>query len=474
MKDLFDQFNEFANDLNNFFPQFDVPDVQAPQSTSSSTRSGPTRAQRIASLLEFVIGHELNDFEKAIFDLAVEFRDAQREANALGVLQDRVRIARAKAIKDLIDDVFQPIEDALEALKTDTRRTNPVQSFQNLQARFDELARRARAGDIEAINQIPQAQQELLDFGQQFFGSSTEAFQALADSVQRTMEDILAGRDEILGKLFDEGTLAQIAELEKQTSLLEQIESSLAAGIAFSNQQFRADQRANASGGGGGGGAGAGSGSGGGVGGGGGGGGGGASWQISNPAFNNAGIALDQSDRSRIISIAEHLHSIGQIPNTGGVGSTNWRLTPGDLNWWIDNASNWGGGNNRGFIRNIVGRRFGGSVNPGSTFLVGESGPELLVTGTPGNVLPFNNNASLPPLRGDVEVDSEAIVAAIEEASILMLRATSDQTDVLTEVGEVIADDLSERSQASEASVFSSSDEPRKRRTRPGEFLRAM
>lgn len=433
MRQLFEEFEEFAKDLNNFIPRFDVDAVSTPSTSgrSTSSRSGPTRAQRIADLLEFVIGHELNDFQKSIFDLAVEFRDAQREAEALGVLQDRVNIARVKAIKDIIDGVFQPIEEALASLQTDQRRFNPVQNLAVVQQQFADLIAAAQAGDVEAFQQIPQAQQDLLDFGQQFFGSNTGAFQAMFGEVQAQLEALLSSRDDILNELFTDAELQQVKELEKQTSLLDQIKEAIELGNKFSDQRFKADQGAG-SGGGGGGSVGSGSS---GSGGSGGGGAQGIDWRVNGPSFDGV---LDAAQRSRLRSIAEALFESGQIPSTGGAGSVVGRITPGDLHYWLDNGVNFGGGGNRRFVRDLVGRRFGGSITPRTAFLVGEAGPELLVTGTPGNVIPFPQEAQLPNSADSAMLSSQEIIDAIRTGAIAQVSATRDQTDVLTDLSEAV------------------------------------
>lgn len=117
------------------------------------------------------------------------------EARRLGVSMDLVNAAFRRQRQNLMDEANRGIRQFLEGLGTS--RFNPGgigAQFGSAQSTFNQLLAQANRGDLDARAALPDAAQQLLDFGGQALGTSSAAFRHLFEMVQGSLEGILGVR----------------------------------------------------------------------------------------------------------------------------------------------------------------------------------------------------------------------------------------------------------------------------------------
>ncbi|MBN50027.1 MAG: phage tail tape measure protein [Spongiibacteraceae bacterium] len=93
-------------------------------------------------------------------------------------------------LREGVGDASARISDFLTGLVTGPSSVlAPREALANTRARFEELAAQARAGDMQALQQVSGAGQQLLDISRNLFASSPEFFQRF-DFVQSTLQDL--------------------------------------------------------------------------------------------------------------------------------------------------------------------------------------------------------------------------------------------------------------------------------------------
>jgi TP901 family phage tail tape measure protein len=214
---------DWAEDLGNFF------DVNIKLPKGFGKGGGKTDFEEdteaaMERLEEFLLGFELTDFQFQLFQLKKRFKEAADEAKELGFDLERVRMAEAKAIRELIDSIFDPIvEFQRELAGGDLSPIDPASQFLVQQQQFEELRARALAGDVDAIGEFPAAARQFLQLAAAFFGTSSGAYRAIFEAVETDLDQILLQRDSILEATLDEGTLAQLDRMDTTNDLLSQI-----------------------------------------------------------------------------------------------------------------------------------------------------------------------------------------------------------------------------------------------------------
>ena len=338
------EIGKWAANLGNFMSSVNVsvPNIPTPKPSGGGRRSD--RRDRRRALLDMLRGYEMSTFAKAVFDLGKKFKEAAIEAKKLGVSAERVARAQAKALKDLIDGIFDPIQEYRDNLMLSPESTAlPGAQFMEAQRRFEELRERAMAGDIDALQEFPQAAQNFLKLAGDFFGTSSGAYRAIFESVQFDLDKILEMRDELLVDLIGEPMLQQLEELEEQTSLLSQIEGWLEAGANAAN-----------------------------TGGGGSGGGGG--------GYMGAGVILGDGLDDLGYKDSRKLKNI-----LGGyIGAGTYTL---DQLIEMMNAGNLHA-DVIGTLKSLGLMARGGPVLGGQSYIVGEEGPEIFTPSSSGNIIP--------------------------------------------------------------------------------------
>lgn len=168
------------------------------QGGGGDTGGGNNVMEERARLLQSVMDRleRWNDLKLSAADRELkainkEFEQLQIDAQKAGVSLDLVRQAYNAAIEDFWDRMLTPLKDFLDQLNgSEMSSLTPEQRLQAAQARFDEVAARARAGDLEAIQLLPGVAQDLLDQARSFFAGS-EGFAAILQTVQAVIEQIL-------------------------------------------------------------------------------------------------------------------------------------------------------------------------------------------------------------------------------------------------------------------------------------------
>lgn len=181
----------WINDPENW-PDFDRP------ARPGAGAGNANAADEIASLRESVLERierwsdlKLSPAERQLKALNKEFAQLEADARRAGVSMDLVREAFNAALEDFWNGLLTPLRDFLDDLAlSDLSTLTPQQRLGEAQTRFDELAARARAGDLEAMQLLPGAAQALLDEARSFFAGS-EGFAAILANVQSVIEQIL-------------------------------------------------------------------------------------------------------------------------------------------------------------------------------------------------------------------------------------------------------------------------------------------
>jgi hypothetical protein len=384
MTALFDRLRAWASNIANFVKEInDQLDVAPP------SRSGPSRKDRRREVEDFLRGYELTDFQNALYDLRQSFVDIAKTAQGTGIDMERIWAAQAKAIKDLIFEVFQPVEDYLKELRggADTPAGFSGQ-FAEAQAEYQRLSALARQGDVEAIQALPAAAQNLLELGKQF-GTSSGFYRTLFMDITTNLEDILSQRDEILDEIFTPAQQAQIEELEKHSDLLTQIKDIMAMNIRPSD---------SGSGGGGGGG-------------------------------NTGNVSLGDELR-RYVTGKEVNVLKNRLSAYGFSGNVTMQQLLEAMEAGLLHSDIIGTLRAMG----VPGFAAGGSLRRNFPAIVGERGPELILPKYPGNVIPF---PQMRDMMGGGESSgqfSEQAILQREEQKNLSTEQTEELKSLRSEV----------------------------------------
>ncbi|HBL31854.1 MAG TPA: hypothetical protein DD490_33950, partial [Acidobacteria bacterium] len=134
---------------------------------------------------------QLSPAERELKKLNEQFDEMRENARRLGVDLDRVEAAYQIAITDFWERLLGPLNEFRESLALSELSTlTPQERLEEARARFQDLAARALAGDLEAAQQLQGAAQQLLQEGQSFFASG-EGYQDLFALVNSVIEQVL-------------------------------------------------------------------------------------------------------------------------------------------------------------------------------------------------------------------------------------------------------------------------------------------
>lgn len=177
-------------------------EAERQQASRRAPRSSGVDAQRAAEQLErereaLIAQLErfedlaLSPAERELKRLNEQFDEMRENAERLGVSLDRVEAAYQIALEDFWERVLGPIRDFQESLNlSEFSPLTPQQRLEEAQSQFDDLARRALAGDFEAIQALPNAAQQLLQEAQGMFASG-QGFQDIFDLVNSILAQVL-------------------------------------------------------------------------------------------------------------------------------------------------------------------------------------------------------------------------------------------------------------------------------------------
>lgn len=121
-----------------------------------------------------------------------QFDEMAAAAEAYGGDLARIEAARLQALQDFWDEALAPLRDYAESLQaSEFSGLTPEQRLQQAQSTFDDLAQRALSGDLDAIQQLPQAIDALLGQAQSYYGTGP-AYQALFGRIQDLLAAVMA------------------------------------------------------------------------------------------------------------------------------------------------------------------------------------------------------------------------------------------------------------------------------------------
>jgi hypothetical protein len=144
----------------------------------------PERAAELRALLQQIMSGGLSGFQAGnalsqILAAVGQFLDG----SALGVAAGRLRDLQSAA---------QGVADFLNRQAFGTSSLSPQQRFAEAQRQFNDLARRAAGGDVEAIRAISGGAQTFLDQAAAFFGTGSTEFRGI-EAYVRDILDPIAG-----------------------------------------------------------------------------------------------------------------------------------------------------------------------------------------------------------------------------------------------------------------------------------------
>lgn len=134
----------------------------------------------------------LSPLERELRDLEAHFEDiraAFAEVGATAADWQRLADAQNAAFADFWQRATEPLRGLLDELRANDPRQTSEQAFTSAQQSFRDLAARARAGDLEALQQLEQAGRNLIAQGDAFLSGGVGSL-ALRDEIMQTLEDL--------------------------------------------------------------------------------------------------------------------------------------------------------------------------------------------------------------------------------------------------------------------------------------------
>ena len=168
---------------------------RAPRTSGNDAQRAAEQLERereaLIAQLERFEDLALSPAERELKRLNEQFDEMRENAERLGVSLDRVEAAYQIALEDFWERVLGPIRDFQESLNlSEFSPLTPEQRLEEAQSQFDDLARRALAGDFEAIQALPNAARQLLQEAQGMFASG-QGFQDIFDLVNSILNQVL-------------------------------------------------------------------------------------------------------------------------------------------------------------------------------------------------------------------------------------------------------------------------------------------
>ncbi len=168
---------------------------RAPRTSGNDAQRAAEQLERereaLIAQLERFEDLALSPAERELERLNEQFDEMRENAERLGVSLDRVEAAYQIALEDFWERVLGPIRDFQESLNlSDLSPLTPEQRLEEAQSQFDDLTRRALAGDFEAIQALPNAARQLLQEAQGMFASG-QGFQDIFDLVNSILDQVL-------------------------------------------------------------------------------------------------------------------------------------------------------------------------------------------------------------------------------------------------------------------------------------------
>lgn len=157
---------------------------------------------------------ELNTLEET-------FRDLREAAAVAGLGQQdlaRIEAAYQMAIADFWTRALEPLRDFQQELLGEDPTLSPFEQLMRAQSEFEALRQRALAGDLEALQELPEAGRALIDGARAYLGTGV-GFNQIFQTVQQTIDELLAAGESLGGAgdpLLDVGQ----RQLEAQSSML--------------------------------------------------------------------------------------------------------------------------------------------------------------------------------------------------------------------------------------------------------------
>ena len=184
---------------------------------------------------------QLSPLERELRDLISNFEDMRLAFDQLGASsEDMARLADAQqaAIDDFWERATAPLRGLLDELKRNDPRVSSSDNFTNSLDDFRNLAARARAGDLDALEQLEAAGRRLLAQSDSFLGQGVGG-NAVRDELLATLEELTSGLDPAL---FDPVVQEVAKGNARLLELIAEIEIAAAAAAAAASARAQSDR----------------------------------------------------------------------------------------------------------------------------------------------------------------------------------------------------------------------------------------
>lgn len=135
---------------------------------------------------------DLSPLERELRDLEDHFADIRAAFEEIGATtQDWERLAAAQdaAFADFWRRATDPLRDLLEEMRQTDPRVSSQDAFNQAQSNFRDLAARARAGDLSALEELERAGRTLLAQSESFLGGGVGSL-AVRDEIMQTLSEL--------------------------------------------------------------------------------------------------------------------------------------------------------------------------------------------------------------------------------------------------------------------------------------------
>lgn len=229
------ELTQFANNLGNFVggvvsnlnQQIQLPRVGGGGRRGRRGRRKQKRKDLLAEL-ERLMDPSTGSltFADKLKDLNTQFAELRKRAKKLKIPLDKVNEAYKVQLRLLRQQAESGLRDFRDNLLTGPLSPLTTQQrFFMARSRFSDLARRAQAGDLDAISELGSAGQEYLDLARQMFGT-TERFNDIFNEVLNLVNGVLGSgglkdeeetrHSEVISKMEDGDLLRQEFHVEAQ------------------------------------------------------------------------------------------------------------------------------------------------------------------------------------------------------------------------------------------------------------------
>ncbi len=220
-----DAFNDFERAAAQF--QQTMDDISVATGTAAERADAIALAEdRLADRRADILDDLLSPFEESristvqdrLREVNATFDDIISQTTFTAQELERIEAARGTALLEATNEIFDPLREVFAELRATDPRRSGQELFQTAQSRFQDLAERARAGDLEAIAALPAAIRDLQAQSAAFLGQGGASL---------AVRDNILALESALGLDASELSDPVVAAVDKSNVFLEEIAAVL-------------------------------------------------------------------------------------------------------------------------------------------------------------------------------------------------------------------------------------------------------